>query len=92
MDEKTSERERLGVIEGTDDAALGIDADPAGAPAGAAVDPTETRVPGATKEGPAQGVKPWSTTLAFNDEQAGVGNDPIDEQEPQYPTRDDDAL
>jgi hypothetical protein len=80
MDEKTSERDRLGVIEGTDDAALGIGADPAAA------------VPGATKEGPAQGVKPWSTTLAFDDDQAGVGNDPMEEQEPQYPTRDDDAL
>ena len=92
MDEKRSGRDRLGTIEGVDDAALGIDAEPAGAPPGAQVDATDTRVPGATKEGPAQGVKPWSTSLAFDDDQAGVANDPIEEQEPQYPTRDDEAL
>jgi hypothetical protein len=43
-------------------------------------------VPGAGDNEPrANESKPWQTTLAARDEQAGVANDPPDAQPPLYP-------
>jgi hypothetical protein len=90
MDDKRSVTERLGGIEGADPAALGVDQPPESAPAGAGVSDEEHLVPGADFAAEvADEVKPWSTSLAAESDQAGVANDPIEEQEPQFPESDD---
>lgn len=86
MDEKRSEVERLGGLEGADAAALGIDATPNEAPPGAAVDDDVRVVPGPSVDVPRDEAKPWFTSLAATSDQAGVANDPPDAQEPQFPT------
>jgi hypothetical protein len=85
--------DRLHGLEGSDSAALGTDPPPASAPDAARVDDEETLVPGATFGlHPATDAKPWFTSLADESHQAGVGNDPPDAQEPEFPTADDEAL
>jgi hypothetical protein len=94
MDERRrSIADELGGIEGADDGALGIAPAPESAPAGAEVSDAEHLVPGANHDDhrPDQ-AKPWYTSLAFESDQAGVGNDPPDAQEPLYPVDDADAL
>lgn len=92
MEEERSAADRLDGIEGADDGALGTSQPPETAPPGARVPDEEHLVPGATFDERRRGdeAKPWATTLAFESDQAGVGNDPPDAQEPLYPTADDD--
>jgi len=91
MHDKRSAVERLGGLEGADAAALGTDAAPESAPPGAIVDDEERLVPGANfDDRPRDEAKPWFTSLAAESEQAGVGNDPADAQEPQFPTDPED--
>jgi hypothetical protein len=86
MEDQRSAADRLAGIEGADEAALGITPPPEPAPDAAQVDDEETLVPGA-KFGDRLPVesKPWFTSLAAESDQAGVGNDPPDTQEPQFP-------
>jgi hypothetical protein len=64
------------VIEGADDGALGRTDPPQTAPPGARVDASEHRVPGAhADEHPGDEAKPWFTSLAARDRQAGVANE-----------------
>lgn len=58
-----------------DPAALGTAPPPESAPPGARVDEAETHVPGPTFDGPGRTEKPWSSSLAAESAQAGVGND-----------------
>jgi hypothetical protein len=91
MDNDRSTADRLEGIEGVDDGALGTSPPPETAPPGAAVSGEEHLVPGATfDERRGYDEKPWATSLAFESDQAGVGNDPADAQEPLYPTDDAD--
>lgn len=92
MDDERPDADDLEVIEGTDAGALGIDEAPVSAPPGARVDDGEHLVPGATFDEPIREAKPWATTLAAESSQAGVGNMPPDEVEPQYPESDDEAF
>jgi hypothetical protein len=87
MEDQRSAADRLAGLEGADDAALGITPPPEPAPDAAQVDDEETLVPGATfgDRLPTE-PKPWFTSLAAESDQAGVGNDPADAQEPQFPT------
>lgn len=80
--DRTPEREP-NVIEGADAAALGTTPPPESAPPGAEVDPSEHLVPGATfdERHPTE-TKPWFTSLAADDDTAGVANEPADVQEP----------
>jgi len=64
------------VIEGADDGALGRTDPPQTAPPGARVDASEHRVPGANADEHPEEPKPWFTSLAARDQQAGVGNEP----------------
>ena len=76
MDERRPDDEMPAVIEGTDAAALGTAAPVESAPPGARVDAAETHVPGPTFDGPGQAEKPWSSSLAAENPQAGVANEP----------------
>jgi hypothetical protein len=76
MDERRPQEESPTTIEGTDPAALGTAPLPESAPPGARVDEAEERVPGPTFDGPGTAAKPWSTSLAAESAQAGVGNEP----------------
>jgi hypothetical protein len=89
MDDKRSEVERLGGLDGADAAALGIDATPTEAPPGAAVEGDVRVVPGPDVEPRRDVAKPWFTSLAATSEQAGVANDPPDAQDPQFPSDED---
>lgn len=82
----------LGAIEGTDAGALGTAPAPETAPPGAQVSDAEHLVPGASFDDDrhAEESKPWFTSLAAESHQAGVGNEPADAQEPQFPAEDDD--
>ncbi len=82
----------LGAIEGTDDGALGTAPAPETAPPGAQVSDAEHLVPGAAfdEERHAEESKPWFTSLAAESQQAGVGNEPAEAQEPQFPAETDD--
>lgn len=92
MDQDRSS-DKLGGIDGADAASLGTEPPPRSAPDAAQVDGEEHLVPGATFGlHPATGDKPWSTSLAAESDQAGVGNDPLDAQEPEFPHEDDEAL
>lgn len=93
MEERRS-TEELNAIEGVDDAALGTAPGPESAPPGAEVSDAEHRVPGADFDERRHGdeEKPWFTSLAFESDQAGVGNDPPDAQEPHYPADDHQGL
>jgi len=92
MDDKGSTVDRLGGLEGADAAALGIEAPPESAPPGAAVDDDEQLVPGAHFDDVRRDqAKPWFTSLAAGSEQAGVGNDPPEAQEPKFPSGDDEG-
>ena len=82
----------LDVIDGADAGALGINEPPVSAPPGATVDAGQRSVPGPPMDGPGHEPKPWHTSLAAQSDQAGVGNDPPDAQDAQYPTGDDEAL
>jgi hypothetical protein len=92
MHDKRDDVERLDVIEGADAGSLGIDDPPASAPPGARVDGAESHLPGATFDEPIREAKPWASSLAAESSQAGVGNMPLDEVEPQYPESDDEAF
>lgn len=91
MEDERSPTEKLGAIEGTDAGALGIGSPPESAPESVELERGGDIVPGtdfgrhaATDE------KPWFTSLAAESDQAGVANDPPDEQEPEFPTSDED--
>ena len=87
MDDKRDVTDRLGGLEGADAAGLGAGDPPVPAPPGATVDADERLVPGADHALDRHDeAKPWFTSLAAKSEQAGVGNDPPDTQEPQFPT------
>jgi hypothetical protein len=90
MDEKRSEVDRLGGIEGVDAAALGIDATPNEAPPGAPLEDDVRTVPGPDVDVPRDEAKPWFTSLAATSEQAGVANDPPDAQDERFPWHEDD--
>jgi len=91
MDEKRSVVDKLGGLEGADAAALGIDATPEPAPPGAEIPDDEQLVPGADADDfPRTEAKPWFTSLAARSDQAGVGNDSPDGQEPD--TRHEDEI
>lgn len=91
MDDERSRADKLQGIEGADAAALGVGPPPESAPEAAEVDGSENLVPGAAFGlHPATGEKPWFTSLAAESGQAGVGNDPPDAQEPEFPTSDED--
>lgn len=70
----------LGAIDGADAGALGTAPPPETAPPGAHVEDVEHRVPGADFERPLRESKPWFTSLAFESEQAGVGNEALEEE------------
>lgn len=89
MTDTSPERDRLNVVDGADDHALGIGQPPEAAPPGAEIDGSESLVPGARFTEPTDAVRPWQTTLGAVDEQAGVANDPPDAQGFQYPQTDD---
>jgi hypothetical protein len=90
MDEKRSTLDRLGGLEGADQAALGIDDPATTAGPEATVDDEEATVPGARMDDlPRDQEKPWFTNLAAESDQAGVANDPSDAQEPQFPEADE---
>jgi hypothetical protein len=92
MDDERS-TEGLGGLEGADAAALGAEPLPESAPTAAQVDDAENLVPGATFGlHPATADKPWFISLAAESDQAGVGNEPLDAQEPEFPHEDDEAL
>lgn len=86
MSDRDTSVDKLGGIEGVDEAALGTDAPPESAPPGAEVVDDERRVPGAGAENvhPDES-KPWFTSLAAASDQAGVGNDAVDDQEDEFP-------
>jgi hypothetical protein len=89
MDEDRTRERQPNVIEGADAGALGTSPPPETAPPGAEVDASEHLVPGATfDDRPPTGAKPWFTSLAFDDDQAGVGNDPPDAQRVDHPLPD----
>jgi hypothetical protein len=91
MKDKRSAAEKLDGLEGTDAGALGVDAPPESAPPAAQIPDEEHLVPGANfADHPATQDKPWFTSLAAESDQAGVGNDPPDAQEPEFPSRDED--
>lgn len=84
---------RLGGIKGADSAALGAIVPPQSAPRAAQVDDEESLVPGAVFDlRPATAEKPWFTSLAAESDQAGVANEPLGAQEPEFPHGDDEAL
>ena len=86
------DRSISGGLEGADPAAAGTGPAPEAAPPGATVEDAEHLVPGATHDGPAVGdAKPWSTSLAYDSEQAGVANDPAADAAARDPLQDDDA-
>jgi len=92
MDDKRSDPEALGAIEGAiegaDAAGLGLTGVPQSAPTGARIeDDEEHLVPGAdfAQRLPVE-AKPWNTSNAAVGEQAGVANDPPDAQPPNYPS------
>ena len=89
MDKDRSVERRPNSIEGADDAALGTTPAPEPAPPGAEVDATERLVPGASFDDtlPTE-AKPWSSTLAARDPQAGVANDEPDAQRVDEPLPD----
>ena len=77
MNDRDAADEQPNVIEGTDAAAMGTKPPPGAAAPGASVDATERLVPGADAdarllENPS---KPWATSLAASDPDAGVQND-----------------
>ena len=93
MDEKRPTDDGLHALEGADAGALGVSPPPEPASPAASVDGSEELVPGATLgDRPLTESKPWFTTLAAESHQAGVGNEPPDAQEGQFPDSDDEAL
>jgi hypothetical protein len=67
----------LGIIEGTDSAALGLDPQPASAPPGAKVDSSMTQMPGPKfGDHPATEDKPWATSFGTESDEAGIGAEP----------------
>jgi hypothetical protein len=75
-------------IPGADAAALGQAPAPDTAPPGARVDASEHRVPGSDADDrPTGAAKPWFTSLAAKDPQAGVGNE-APEEAPEDPLTD----
>lgn len=90
-DRSRSAADKLGGIEGTDAGALGTEPPPQSAPEAAEVDDADTSIPGPDfGDHVATADKPWFTSLAAESDQAGVGNDPPDAQEPEFPTDDED--
>lgn len=86
MSDRESSVDKLGGIEGVDEAALGTDGPPEPAPPGAKVPDDGDAVPGAgTVDVRPDEAKPWFTSLAAASDQAGVGNDAADEQEDEFP-------
>ena len=86
MDDTRPPVDRLRAVEGADSASLGLTGEPEPAPPGAQLEAGGELVPGAGDNEPRPNeVKPWHTTLAARDEQAGVANDPPDAQPPLYP-------
>jgi hypothetical protein len=72
----------LGSIEGADQAALGLSGEAESAPPGAAVDASETDLPGTDfGDFPATDAKPWQTTLASKSDHADMGSEPDPEGE-----------
>jgi hypothetical protein len=85
-DDTTPPADRSRAIEGADSASLGLTGPPESAPPGARVEDAGDLVPGAGENLPGSGEeKPWFTSLAARDDDAGVGNDPPDAQPPLYP-------
>jgi hypothetical protein len=88
VNEKQNPVDRLNVIEGADSASIGVGPSPQSTPAGAQAGDDVRLPPGADFDStPNDARKPWFTSLAAESEQAGVGNDPPEEQEPRYPDR-----
>lgn len=88
MNEKQDPLDRLNVVEGADAASTGVAPAPSSAPAEIQPDDDVRLPPGADfDERPNDARKPWFTSLAAQSEQAGVGNDAPEAQEPRYPDR-----
>jgi hypothetical protein len=80
--------DRLNVVEGADSASLGVAPSPESTPAEAQPADDVRLPPGADFDAtPNHARKPWFTSLAAESQQAGVANDPLEEQEPRYPDR-----
>lgn len=93
MDDPRSPADKLAGLEGADAAALGTVPPPQTAPEAAQVDPEEVLVPGADfGDRVATDSKPWFTSLADESRQAGVGNDPPQAQETDYPYDDEEHV
>ncbi len=93
MNDERPKSDRFGAIEGADDAALGQTPPPEPPSPAAQVEDEEHLVPGARfGDRIADEAKPWSTTLAYESGQAGVANDHPEEQDPQFPQGDDEAV
>lgn len=74
-------------LEGADAAAMGTDGPVESAPPGAQVVDEERTVPGAgSGDLVPDKAKPWFTSLAAASDQAGVGNEDPDAQDPESPT------
>jgi hypothetical protein len=72
----------MGTSTGVDRAALGLDAEPIEASAAAQVDPTRTEVPGPKfGDWAATAEKPWQTSMATENDDAGIGSEPDPEGE-----------
>jgi hypothetical protein len=90
MDDPRSAADRDDAVERASAAALGTTPPPEPVPADAQPPVDEQLVPGATHgDRVADEAKPWFTSLAAESDQAGVGNDTPDAQEPD--TLDPDA-
>jgi hypothetical protein len=88
VNEKQDPIDRLNVVEGADAASIGVSPAPESTPADLQPDDDVRLPPGADFDAtPNDARKPWFTSLAAESDQAGVGNDPPDEQEPRYPDR-----
>ncbi|HEX7224973.1 MAG TPA: hypothetical protein VF367_05285 [Candidatus Limnocylindria bacterium] len=88
VNEKQDPIDRLNVVEGADAASLGVSPAPESTPADLQPDDDVRLPPGADFDATRNDArKPWFTSLAAESDQAGVGNDPPDEQEPRYPDR-----
>jgi hypothetical protein len=75
MDDQRRDEETTDAVDAIDPAALGTAPPPESAPPGARVEEAETHVPGPTYDGPGRVEKPWSSSLAAESPQAGVGNE-----------------
>lgn len=72
----------MGTMTGVDRAALGVEAEPTEAAPNAQVEGAQTRIPGPKfGDWPATAEKPWQTSMATENDEAGIGAEPDAEGE-----------